>query len=163
VPTGRPDYWYGTALYFDDSPGDGEVTRGPTCNWAYDHVNDAEAHHTGFVSYVDRGDHPFYDWVESGLTLDANWHDLDLSGIVPVGTIAILMRTNLQAALPGNYIGFKRKGNTNNKTDAWCDVQTANIHIQFDKIVGVDGDRKIEYFGTVNPTSIDLSIIGWWL
>ncbi|KKL69429.1 hypothetical protein LCGC14_2115020, partial [marine sediment metagenome] len=42
---GRPDYWYGTALYFDDSPGDGELTRGPTANWAYDHVNNATAHH----------------------------------------------------------------------------------------------------------------------
>ena len=45
MPTGRPDYWYGTALYFDDSPGDGEVTRGPTANWAYDHVNNPSAHH----------------------------------------------------------------------------------------------------------------------
>lgn len=48
MPTGRPDYWYGTALYFDDTPGDGEVTRGPTCNWAYDHENDPDNHHADF-------------------------------------------------------------------------------------------------------------------
>ena len=48
MPTGRPDYWYGTALYFDDSPGDGELTRGPTCNWAYDHVNNPTAHGPGY-------------------------------------------------------------------------------------------------------------------
>lgn len=46
MPTGRPDYWYGTALYFEDSPADGEVTRGPTSNWAHDHAADANAHHT---------------------------------------------------------------------------------------------------------------------
>ena len=57
MPTGRPDYWYGTALYFDDSPGDGEVTRGPTANWAYDHVNNAEAHHAAVGGGdIDHGD-----------------------------------------------------------------------------------------------------------
>ncbi|KKK94897.1 hypothetical protein LCGC14_2678250, partial [marine sediment metagenome] len=57
MPTGRPDYWYGTALYFDDSPGDGELTRGPTANWAYDHVNNPSAHHVkaggGDVDHAD--------------------------------------------------------------------------------------------------------------
>lgn len=48
MPTGRPDYWYGTALYFEDSPADGEVTRGPTSNWAFDHKADADAHHADF-------------------------------------------------------------------------------------------------------------------
>lgn len=50
MPTGRPDYWYGTALYFEENPADGEVTRGPTSNWAYDHVNDISAHHVKAVS-----------------------------------------------------------------------------------------------------------------
>jgi hypothetical protein len=45
MPTGRPDYWYGTALYFEDNPADGEVTRGPTSNWAYDHKATPSAHH----------------------------------------------------------------------------------------------------------------------
>ncbi|MHA2136036.1 MAG: hypothetical protein ACW99J_19420, partial [Candidatus Thorarchaeota archaeon] len=46
MPTGRPDYWYGTALYFEESPADGEITRGPTSNWAYDHNANEDAHHT---------------------------------------------------------------------------------------------------------------------
>jgi len=45
MPTGRPDYWYGTALYFENNPSDGETARGPTSNWAYDHTADPEAHH----------------------------------------------------------------------------------------------------------------------
>ena len=49
MPTGRPDYWYGTALYFENNPSDGETARGPTSNWAYDHLNDANAHHVPAV------------------------------------------------------------------------------------------------------------------
>ncbi len=45
MPTGRPDYWYGTALYFEDNPADGETARGPTSNWAYEHKADVDAHH----------------------------------------------------------------------------------------------------------------------
>lgn len=57
MPTGRPDYWYGTALYFEENPADGEVTRGPTSNWAYDHLNDANAHHTPAAGGdIDHGD-----------------------------------------------------------------------------------------------------------
>jgi len=52
MPTGRPDYWYGTALYFEDSPADGEVTRGPTSNWAYDHAHDESAHHSATCNRI---------------------------------------------------------------------------------------------------------------
>lgn len=48
MPTGRPDYWYGTALYFTGTPGDGEITRGPTADWAYDHENNTNVHHADF-------------------------------------------------------------------------------------------------------------------
>jgi len=46
MPTGRPDYWYGTALYFEDTPSDGEMSRGPTSNWAFDHGADVDIHHS---------------------------------------------------------------------------------------------------------------------
>lgn len=37
------------ALLFEDTPTDGEMTKGPTSNWAYDHANDAAAHHAKYT------------------------------------------------------------------------------------------------------------------
>jgi hypothetical protein len=45
MPVGRPDFWYGQVLLFEEAPTDGKTDAGPTSNWAYDHVNDPEAHH----------------------------------------------------------------------------------------------------------------------
>jgi hypothetical protein len=80
MPTGRPDYWYGTALYFEDSPADGEVTRGPTSNWAFDHNANVDAHHPDPRAAVDvglgevvvaAGDRRYELWSAAGGTYDA--------------------------------------------------------------------------------------------
>lgn len=36
-------------LLFEDTPTDGETKKGPTSNWAYDHENNASAHHAKYT------------------------------------------------------------------------------------------------------------------
>jgi len=133
---------------------------GVSSNWAFDHIADHTAHG---ATFVDRGDAAAYDWDETDLTRDAAWHDLALSGVVPVGAISVLMRVKMSAVLPGNYIGFRQKGDTNGFNESWGYVQVNAIPISYDMIIAVDGDRKIQYFTTANATSIDLCIGGWWI
>lgn len=39
MAAGRPDFWYGQVLLFEENPADGATDRGPTSNWAYDHLH----------------------------------------------------------------------------------------------------------------------------
>lgn len=221
MPTGRPDYWYGTALYFEDSPSDGEVTRGPTSNWAYDHgaddnahgnepeqqaeihigkdlgtsqdraarfysddsgsarasiirkagvngklqiihygtgdiefysgganrlvipttggveeiwddtptngelakgvtsdwafdhVNDVDAHHAKAIVFVDVGDAAAFHYAETDLTIDSSWNDLNIASYSGVRQAVMFYRIDYQNDTAGQTIGFRKNGRSN--------------------------------------------------
>lgn len=48
MPVGRPDYWYGQLLVFEEVPTDGRIDAGPTSDWAHDHGVDPSAHHVRY-------------------------------------------------------------------------------------------------------------------
>ncbi len=56
MPTGRPDFWYGNILQFEDIPDIAHHQSGPS-SWAHCmHVNNASAHHTKTTSAdIDHG------------------------------------------------------------------------------------------------------------
>lgn len=43
-----------SAALFEDTPSDGETSKGPTSNWAYDHAADASAHHAKYTDAESR-------------------------------------------------------------------------------------------------------------
>lgn len=150
----------GLNFCWDDTPTNGQIYKGVTSDWAFDHTANHTAHG---ATFVDRGDAAAYDWIETDLTRDAAWHDLDMSPPVPAGALAVLLRVRMSAVLPGNYIGFRKKGDTNGFNESWCYVQANGISIGYDVILTVDGSENIQYFTTANATSIDMVVGGWWI
>ncbi len=64
---------------FEGVPTDGETNKGPTSNWAYDHENDASAHHAKYTDAEAR------TAVSAGLTLKiVNIGDWDMDGTITV-------------------------------------------------------------------------------
>ncbi len=56
MPVGRPDFWYGQVLLFEQLPTAGKTDAGPTSDWAHTHQENASAHHTKTVSAdIDHG------------------------------------------------------------------------------------------------------------
>lgn len=48
MAVGRPDYWYGQILVFEQTPTPGRTDAGPTSDWAVTHAVNPSIHHTRY-------------------------------------------------------------------------------------------------------------------
>lgn len=116
--------------------------------------------------YKDRGDPAAVDFARGVLTLDSTWRDLDLSGIVPVGAVAVEITVQAANNVVGKLISFRKNGNTNTRVTLSQKTQVATKQIYISGKVACDGDRIIEYFGTANDgdwTAAQITICGWYM
>ena len=119
-------------------------------------------------TYVDRGDPATWDWIETGskavLNTDGNWHDLDLSGIVPAEAAGKLVHIRywMQHANAGQAFYVRLNGRTNS-CNADGDVTAGTTGLAFGSWwILCDANRVIEYMGTnTSFNNIYLSIRGW--
>ncbi len=101
-----------------------------------------------------------YDWEKTDLIWDNDWHDLDLSGIVPAGVRLVLLYNRLNLT-GGGSIAYREKGTTGewNEIDAQNNLSQQRVSI----IVPCDADQVIEYNGkNVTWTTFFLAVKGWW-
>jgi len=126
----------------------------------YKHLTAIE--YANLMHYVDRGDPDSYDFTKADFTADLQWHNLDLSAIVPEDTTLVHIRVRLSCFdLAG--LQFRKKGNTNNINNAVMKIQIANIYYYEDFFVSCDSDRKIQYLSSnVTWNNLDLIIRGWF-
>ena len=113
--------------------------------------------------FVDRGDPAGSDWTQAGLTMDNAWHDLDMSGVVPAGTKAVLVRICTKSAGVGDYLQIRKKGNANALNVITCKTIVAAVQQWVDGTVFCNGDRKVQYLASVAFTNILITIGGWWI
>lgn len=113
-------------------------------------------------AFTDRGDPTLVDKAIGDLTLGA-WTEWDLSGIVPAGATAVLLRVTVYNTGAGWEVDFRRKGHTNNHNlSRTCGL--INLPVMDDLIVACDSDRVIEYY-VLNSgvyASLDVVVGGWW-
>jgi len=113
--------------------------------------------------FVNRGDPTEPDFDKFDLTSDDDWHDLDLSGIVPVGVSAVLFRAYIRSGGIGNYFHLRRRGNENNIAIPGFRTQREDNYNDQALICAVDDERFIQYLASnVNWTDLTLIILGWF-
>lgn len=118
---------------------------------------------TTYGFFHDRGDPAAYDFSDATLNNDGNWHDMDLSSIVPVDTKAVLLGVVIRDNNVESSIKFRKNGNTNVINIASIETQAANVYNQGDLVVACDENRLIEYnFPTSNTDYLRIVIKGWW-
>ena len=106
-----------------------------------------------------RGDPSTFDFTKTDLTLDADWHDLDLSSIIPAGNHRVWFRTYYVHTNPGasKMVLMRKNGATNNVNADW--------HIQWQAterglaFVRLDDDRIMEY--RIDGAAGEWTAIGW--
>ena len=117
----------------------------------------------GLPHFNDRGDPATVDFDLGDLTEDGAWHDLDLSGIVPANTKAVVLRIRYTSSGVGEAISLRKNGNTNSLNVGEISTTVANVGAYGDKTVAVDGDRKIEYkLSSPATTAVLIVVKGWW-
>lgn len=114
--------------------------------------------------YVNRGDPDKYDFYTGDFERDAQLHDLDLSGIVPIGVKAIHFSVLITNTSANRWIWFREKGNVNAHNRAFARTQAANTEFSLNDILTVSTDRKIEYcVQGVSMTKIEFLVRGWFI
>ena len=113
--------------------------------------------------FYGRGDIAAVDFSLSSLTTDGAYHNLDLSLIIPNGTVAVLLRVALVDDAAGSYILFRKKGDANVHRVMVVRSQVANIWTDADGIMPIGESKKLQY-QTSNLTFSDMLIVvkGWW-
>ncbi len=118
---------------------------------------------TTYGFFHNRGDPGFWDFILGNFTTDANWYDLDLSTIVPVGAKTILIHVQLTDNASASFVGFRKNGNSSIYNVAYAQTQVSGITNYISLIVPCDSGRIIEYqFSNTTFTAIKLTVGGWW-
>lgn len=118
--------------------------------------------------YVNRGDVAAYDWSEVGdkavFNTDGNWHELDLSSIIPIGTVLVHFRLAIRDDVADNEFSLRTDNYVNVMNIDAAKTYAANVSNKQSLLVAPTSNRKIEYRGTnVAFIYIHLTIAGWWV
>jgi len=115
-------------------------------------------------TFIDRGDPVNYDFWKDDFIFDSNFHELDLSAIVPENAKAVLLSvlaTHLQAS---TLFIFREHGNANAINVSQGVTQVADMEYRCDFVTPIGPDRKIDYYTTAGVwEAFFVSVKGWWL
>lgn len=114
--------------------------------------------------FVDRGDPTAVDFMHADLIIDSQWHDLDLSGIIPKGTKRVDFRILATSISIPKMLEFKTKGNMSGYNISKICTQVASIAISHDLNVVPNADGIIQYRIDEEATLIlYMTISGWFI
>lgn len=116
------------------------------------------------VIYHDRGDPAAVDFAVGALTISAAFVDLDLSAVVPAGTVAVHLHVQATNGLAGQSVTFRKNGNSNSINIAKVVCQVAAVQTAMDIVVPCDTSRIIEYLATNGNTFsvLNITVKGYW-
>lgn len=148
---------------WDDTPTNAEVTKGTTSDWAYDHVNNATAHHTLPDVFENRGNVGSWDYTAASFTKDATYRDLDLSSIVGAQACLVLLRVEFQNDTVGEFLGLRENGVADDVSSDHAKVLVANVLHDDVLWVMTDVSGVIEYKASAGGTwaTINICVRGW--
>lgn len=114
--------------------------------------------------YVDRGDIDTHDFFGSDFIKDNTWRDLDLSGIIPKGTVLVIMRGAIVATEIDNYLDFRTKGNAYSVNMSVLNTYVANQYNDGMYLVKPDKNGFVQYKAAAALKDSTVVIVnGWWV
>jgi len=111
-----------------------------------------------------KADQESYDFLKTDLTTDYQYHDLDLSSIIPAGTVAVLLWGAFKGDVAHAEVCLAKAGYSGNYLKALFFQPIVNEGFGFSTIIPVSSDRKIKYrISNVNWIYINLQVVGWFV
>ena len=98
-------------------------------------------------------------------TCNGNWHvdGLDLSAIVPAGAIAIVLRVELLDDAASTHFTVRRSA-ADTHNDIIAMISVANVSDNLREPISIASNRLLDYKASnVVITTIDLTVLGWWV
>jgi len=113
--------------------------------------------------FVNRGDSADVDFTMPFWIIDSAYHDLDLSTIIPINTVAVLARLLINCTFNTGYVKFRTKGQTNDYNRTRLRMQVASVMNEADIWLLPNSARLCEYYvqNVGTWSEIGLTIRGW--
>lgn len=119
-----------------------------------------------FDRYIDAGDVASASFSTGDLTLDGEWHELDLSNFIPVGTKRVRLHAILKSDnVVGTLFEMRHYAYNNWPNSAPERVAVADVSQYKFCEISVDSLRKIAYaaWNEGTWTYVYLTVVGWWI
>jgi hypothetical protein len=118
----------------------------------------------GGLQYIDRGDASAYDYDQTTLTADSDWHTASLAAIVPANAKVVRLRVGAAHASAGKFFRVAKVGNTGFYNQAQVVTQAANTVNEQTTELLLNAAREIVYWATSGSwVSLRLVVMGWWI
>jgi len=112
---------------------------------------------------IDRGDPAVYDFTVGNFIKDGDWHELDLSAIVPAAAIGVLLKLSLEADTAGSGVSFRKHGNVNNKNMGILRQPVADSYHEGHIFTFCDAQGKVDYMVHLAVwTTLSIAVRGWF-
>jgi len=114
-------------------------------------------------AFVDRSDPAAWNFTLADFTTDGNWHELDLSGIIPANAKAAALSLMVADDVVNSSVRLRRPGQTYDYNCSEIVTMVADTPIVGDFVTALSDNRKIEYrTSPVTFNGIILTVKGWW-
>jgi len=143
-------------LFWDDSAGALKWL------WVTDYLTITDKTLSSETGFILRERYTNWDWTIGDFTLDADWHELDLSSIVPVGAYSAYFRIQVQStsASGGFYVAETGTGTYNNIAGAVISVADKNFEASV--FAKLDSNRKVRYWANASlDVKCNVIVRGW--
>lgn len=113
--------------------------------------------------FVDRGDAADEDWLMPPLLADSAWHELDISGVVPLTATCVAFSLITVNANIGEHIAMRTLGNVITNNESFMNSMVAFM-VQGDFFLcHPSEDGKVEYWIDAGGWAyVGLTVRGWW-
>lgn len=112
--------------------------------------------------YIVKADQQSYDFTHADLTTDYTLRDLDLSSIIPKGTVLVHLWISFKTDTANSEARFSTTGYTGVYLKHMFFQSVVTVGIGNDVWIPVGADRKISYKASnVNYAYFNINIVGW--
>lgn len=114
--------------------------------------------------YLNRGDVAAVDFTTGDFVADGAYHNLDLSGIVPINTVLVNVRLILTPTAANQKFSLMTGGYTNEKNVETVYSQVIGVVVSQSVCLAVDGSRVIQYKRPAGAFNfIAFLVKGWFI
>lgn len=114
--------------------------------------------------YVIRPHKTSYDWIHTELTLNGEWQDLDLTGIIPKNTHLVIIKVSIHSPTANDKFWLRQKTIEDTVLDIDTRIQVNDQMTTFILPVSPDSNGLIQYLGdNVVWDACRITILGWFV
>lgn len=115
------------------------------------------------LTYHDRGDLERADFTKTNFTKDNNWHDLDLSALIPAGVRLVKVKALVSHPAPEQRVVYRGKGHSGDWNSLVCLAFNANTPFYYMSLFWLDENGVLEYKATSETFSaLSFAVLGWF-